>query len=55
VSREIIPADSGPAEGAGRGRHAAELAGVVPGFDGEATEAAEGEGPDAGDPRPTQN
>ena len=42
--------------GAARGRHAAELAGVVPGFDDEATEAAEGgEGPDAAGSRSAQN
>ena len=61
VSPEIAPADSGRPEdaaegGAARGRHAAELAGVVPGFDDEATEAAEGgEGPDAAGSRSTQN
>ncbi len=61
VSPEIAPADSGRPEdaaegGAARGRHAAELAGVVPGFDDEATEAAEGgEGPDAAGSRSAQN
>jgi hypothetical protein len=46
VSREAVPADSEQSEGAPRGRHAAELAGVVPGFDEDATDAAEGEGTD---------
>jgi Porin PorA len=53
VSREAVPADSEQSEGAPRGRHAAELAGVVPGFDEDATDAAEGEGTDpAGPPSP---
>jgi hypothetical protein len=50
VSREAVPADSEQSEGAPRGRHAAELAGVVPGFDEDATDAAEGEGTDPAGP-----
>jgi len=39
-----------------RGRHAAEMAGVVPGFDGDETaDAADGEEPDAADSRSIQN
>jgi len=60
---EIAPTDSGRADGATNGatngaaggRHSAELAGVVPGFDDEATEAAEGDGPDSAGPRSSQN
>ena len=55
VSREAAPADSGQPDGAPRGRHAAELAGVVPGLDDEGGEAAEGDGPDAAGPRSVQN
>jgi hypothetical protein len=55
VSREAAPADSGQPDGAVRGRHAAELAGVVPGLDDEPAEVSEGDGPDAPGPRPAQN
>jgi Porin PorA len=55
VSREAAPADSGRPDGAVRGRHAAELAGVVPGLDDEAAEAAESDGPDAPGSRSVQN
>jgi Porin PorA len=55
VSREAAPADSGRPDGAVRGRHAAELAGVVPGLDDEPAEAAEADGPDAPGSRPAQN
>jgi hypothetical protein len=53
VSREVVPADPEQSEGAPRGRHAAELAGVVPGFDEDATDAAESEGTDPAGPRPS--
>jgi hypothetical protein len=55
VSREAAPADSGRPDDAVRGRHAAELAGVVPGLDDEAAEAAESDGPDAPGLRSTEN
>ena len=59
VSPEMAPADPGHPEGAAenapRGRHAAELAGLVPGLDDEPTQAAEGEGPDAAGSRTAQN
>jgi Porin PorA len=55
VSHEAVPADSERPDGAPRGRHAAELAGVVPGLDDEAAESAEGDGSDAAGSGPAQN
>jgi hypothetical protein len=55
VSREAAPADSRQSDGAGRGRHAAELAGLVPGLDDRAAEATDGDGPDAPGSRSGEN